>query len=85
MSQGGAAGHTRGMKNELTRNVNNKKIAGIIAGIQAAYLPHMDLTLLRVLVALVAAFIAPLSPIIVTAYLVLWVLLPESPRAELLR
>ena len=69
------------MNKELVRNPNKKLIAGVVAGLQEVYAPQMNLTLLRMLVALAVLFIHPILAVLVAAYLLLWVLMPTPQKA----
>lgn len=60
----------------LHRDTSRKLIAGVIAGIQREFLPHIDLTLLRVIVGCATVFITPLTPFLVGLYILLWILTP---------
>lgn len=68
------------MRKEPVRNTDKKILAGVVAGLQETYAPHMNLTLLRVLLALSVLFIHPVSAVLVVAYLLLWVLMPTNER-----
>jgi phage shock protein C len=58
---------------QLTRPRNNRMIAGVCAGFAQHY--GWDLTLVRVLTALLALF----TGVGAVAYLVAWVIIPEAP------
>ena len=53
-------------------------IAGVCGALARAW--HMDVTLLRVLAALAALLLPGVGRLVVVAYLVLWVALPDAPR-----
>ncbi|MEI9980103.1 MAG: PspC domain-containing protein [Edaphobacter sp.] len=58
---------------QLTRPRNNRVIAGVCAGLSLHY--GWDLTLVRVLTALLAFF----TGVGAVAYLIAWVIIPEAP------
>ena len=58
---------------QLTRSRENRVIAGVCAGLALHY--GWDLTLVRVLTALLALF----TGVGAVAYLVAWVIIPEAP------
>lgn len=58
----------------LVRPRAGRKIAGVCAAFAARY--GWDLTLVRLFTVLIALFTFPLGPVL---YVVLWVVLPESP------
>lgn len=72
--------HNTAMQKELVRNTNKKLIAGVVVGLGETYAPQMNLTLLRLLVALTVLFIHPISAVIVAAYLLLWYMMPTNER-----
>ena len=72
-ASGGVSSQTGGEK-KLTRSATNKKIAGICGGMADYF--HVDATLVRVTWLIAALGLA--FPFL--AYLVLWIVLPLSPR-----
>jgi phage shock protein C len=58
---------------QLTRPRNNRVIAGVCAGLSLHY--GWDLTLVRVLTALLALF----TGVGAVAYLIAWLIIPEAP------
>ncbi len=63
-----------GFKKELVRPRNNRRIAGVCAGL-AEYL-GLDITLMRLLWAIISVMTGIFPGLI--AYLVAWVIMPES-------
>ncbi|MBB6016322.1 PspC domain-containing protein [Deinococcus radiopugnans] len=71
------------MEKKLIRDMNRKVLGGVVAGLQRSYAPQMDLSLLRVLVAVGGVLIPPLTPVVIVAYGVLWIVAPRSDRMAL--
>lgn len=71
------------MKKELTRDMDRKVLGGVVAGLQRAYAPRADLSVLRVAVAAGGLLLPPLAPAVLVAYGVLWVGAPRSDRRAL--
>ncbi len=64
------------MDKKLTRSTDDKKVAGVAAGIAAYF--GIDAMLVRVLFVLFALF----SGFGLFVYLVLWIFMPEADNAE---
>ncbi|GHG07793.1 hypothetical protein GCM10017783_20460 [Deinococcus piscis] len=62
---------------EFRRDESHKLLAGVVAGLQRHYLPHTDLTLLRVAV-LALSLLTGAVPFVALGYVLLWVLAPAG-------
>lgn len=71
------------MQKELQLDRNRKMLAGVVAGVQRTYLPNVDLAVLRALVVLAAAFIHPLTPVMMGMYALLWYMLPKKAAGQI--
>ncbi|GGO34097.1 PspC domain-containing protein [Deinococcus humi] len=71
------------MEKKLIRDMDRKVLGGVVAGLQRTYAPQMDLSLLRVLVAVGSILLLPITPAVIVAYGVLWIVAPRSDRRSL--
>ena len=66
------------MEKKLIRDMDRKVLGGVVAGLQRVYAPQMDLSLPRVLVAVGSVLLLPITPAVIVAYGVLWIVAPRS-------